>query len=294
MYLPDFDYFTPQTVKEACELLVTLGPDARLLAGGTDLLHKMKASDLAPAALISLRKIDALKGISHEPGRGVVIGALTTQNQICHSPVLHERYCSVSDAAHQMASNQIRNLGTVGGNIVNAVPSADLPPILIALDATIHLVGVKGERSMPLESFFVEPASCVIEPDEVLTEIVIPDQETTGSSYHKFGLRRSGALAVAGSAVSVLIADGVFKSVKIALSSSAPVVMRARDAEDFLKGKPTTQEVLAEAGELASAESRPRDSIRGSAEYRRNLAGVLTKRALRQAIDNGHGALPNQ
>lgn len=290
MYLPDFDYHTPTTLEDACSLLVTLGPEAKLLAGGTDLLHKMKDGDFTPSALISLRKIDALRGIRYEPGRGVVIGAMSTQNDLYRSSLLHERYCSISDAAHQMASNQIRNSGTVGGNIVNGVPSADLPPILIALSATIELVSPQGARSMELESFFVEPASTVIAPDEVLTEIVIPDQATNGSNYQKFGLRRSGALAVCGAAAAVTLDDGVFRSARIVLASSAPVVMRATDAETFLVGKEPNAQILEEAAQLAATQSRPRDSIRGSAEYRRNLAGVLTKRALRQSIDNGHDA----
>lgn len=288
MYLPDFDYHTPETVQEACHLLAALGPEARVLAGGTDLLHKMKVGKLAPRALVSLRRIGELKGIRHEPGRGVVIGAAATQNDILESPVLQERYLSVSEAAHRMASNQIRNLGTVGGNIVNAVPSADLPPILIALGAEIRLAGPAGERTMRLEEFFVEPASSVIRHDEILTEIVIPDQSATGSAYHKFGLRRSGALAVVGAAVALTLEGGVLRDVRIVLASSASTVMRARDAEAYLAGREPTPEVLEEAARLTSAQSRARDSIRGSAEYRRHLAGVLARRALRQAIDHGH------
>lgn len=289
MHLPDFDYYAPQTVKEACQLLSRLRAEARVLAGGTDLLHKMKTGKIAPHALVSLRRIEALRGIRHEAGRGVVIGAMATQNDVVESPVLHGRYLSVSDAAHCMASNQIRNLGTVGGNIVTAVPSADLPPILIALNAEIFLKGPTGERRMPLEEFFVEPASSVIQNDEILMEIVIPDQAATGSAYRKFGLRRSGALAVAGAAVSVTLIDGVLRDARVVLASSAPSVMRARDAEEYLLGREPTHDVLEEAARRAAAESRPRDSIRGSAEYRRHLAGVLTKRALRQSLAQGHG-----
>ncbi len=288
MYLPDFDYHVPETLAEACAVLADLGPDAVVLAGGTDVLHKMKVGKLAPRALVSLKRLDELREIRYEPGRGVVIGALVTQNEVYGSPVLQERYLSVSQAAHQMASNQIRNLGTVGGNIVNAVPSADLPPILIALGAGIRLVGPDGEREMPLEAFFVEPASSVIRPAEILTEVVIPDQATTGSTYLKFGLRRSGALAVAGSAVAVTVDGDVIQDARIALSSAAPVVMRARRAEDRLRGSRVDADLLAEAGALAAEESRPRDSIRGSAEYRRNLVGVLTRRALKKAIEEGH------
>lgn len=288
MYLPDFDYHAPATLAEACDLLANLGPEAKVLAGGTDLLHKMKTGSASPAALVSLRKLSELRGIRYEEGRGVVLGALATQNDILESPVLHARYLSVSQAAHRMASHQIRNLGTVGGNIVNAVPSADLPPILIALGATIRLVGRGGERTLALEDFFTGAAQSVIAADEILTEVVIPEQATTGSTYLKFGLRRSGALAVVGAAVSVVAEGPVLRDVRIVLASSAPTVFRAREAEDRVRGAACSESLFAEAGRLASEASRARNSIRGSADYRRHLAGVLTKRALRKAVGEGH------
>lgn len=289
MYLPDFNYHAPATVKEACALLDNLGPGARVLAGGTDLLHKMKLGKDAPSDLISLKNLADLKTVSFVPGLGVVLGALATHNGIMESPVLHQRYFSVSDAAHQMASNQIRNLGTLGGNIANAVPSADLPPILIALKATLHLESSEGERTMPLEDFFQEPASCVLKKGELVTKVVIPEQTATGSRYVKFGLRRSGALAVVGAAVAVTVKDGMIEEARIALASSAPKVIRAFKAEEFLKGKPATEEVVNEAARIVSEESRPRDSIRGSAEYRRHLGGVLFKRAITRSLATGHG-----
>lgn len=289
MYLPDFDYHAPATLAEACSLLVELGPEARVLAGGTDLLHKMKTGKLAPRALVSLKRLTALRDIRHEAGRGVVIGALATQNAVVNSAVLHRRFPSVSDAAHQMASLQIRNLGTVGGNIANGVPSADLPPILVALGASVHLVGKGGERSLPLEEVFTGAAQTVIGADEILTEVVIPDTGWTGSRYLKFGLRRSGALAVAGAAVAVRCEGGVIRDARVALSSCAPTVIRSPAAEAYLRDKPPTDEVLAEAGLRAEADASPRDSIRGSAEYRRNLARVLTRRALGKAVVEGHG-----
>ncbi|HSH71191.1 MAG TPA: xanthine dehydrogenase family protein subunit M [Deferrisomatales bacterium] len=289
MNMPDFEYHTPESLGEVCALLAELGDKAVVLAGGTDLVHKMKQWKLTPQHLVSLKHLDALREIRHVPGRGVVIGALVTQNGIYTSPLLQERYLSVSQAAHQMASNQIRNLGTIGGNIANAVPSADLPPILVALQATIRLVSAAGERTLPLEEFFVGSAQSVLARGEVLTEITIPDQRATGSTYIKFGLRRSGALAVAGSAVAVTVDGDTLVEARIALSSAAPTVLRARRAEEFLTGRTISDEVLARAGVLAGEESRPRDSIRGSAEYRRNLVEVLTKRALRKAIDEGHG-----
>jgi len=288
MYMPDFAYHAPESLNEACSLLAELGEKATVLAGGTDVLHKMKVGKLAPEHLVSLKNVSELRALRHEPGRGIVMGALTSHNAIYTSKLLQDRYLSLPMAAHTMASNQICNMGTVGGNIVNGVPSADLPPILIALNASIRLVSAKGERSMALEDFFHGAAETVIAPGELLADITIPDQPATGSTYMKFGLRRSGALAVVGVAVSVTVKGNTLEDVRIVLASAAPTVMRARKAEDRLKGKKITDELLAEAGDEAAAESRPRDSIRGSAEYRRNLVGVLTKRALRKAIDEGH------
>ncbi|MBU2601934.1 MAG: xanthine dehydrogenase family protein subunit M [Actinobacteria bacterium] len=289
MFLPDFDYHAPETLAEACDLLRDLGPSAKILAGGTDLLIKMKHGLVTPRAVISLKALDELKTITHVPGRGVVIGARATHNDLVNSPVLHEHFLSVSEAAHKMANNQIRNRGTVGGNLVNAIPSADLPPILIALDAWITLVGSNTSRTVPLHTFFTGPSCCVIDPvDEILTEIVLPDQPTTGSTYLKFGLRRSGALSVTGVAAAVTMDGDTIVDSRICLGAVFPVPVRAHDAEDVLRGKTWSDELLAEAGEAASCCALPITDIRGTAEYRLDLVRVLTKRALKRAITEGH------
>lgn len=288
MYLPDFDYYAPDSLAEACGMLDSFGSKAKVLSGGTDIISKMKSAILNPEILISLKKLEDLKKIEYVSGKGVVIGARATHNDLVNSPLLNERYLSVSEAAHHMASNQIRNIGTVGGNLCNAVPSADLPPILIALGAAIKLVGVNGERMILLEDFFTGPMKTVISHDEVLSEIVIPDQSSTGSTYIKFGLRRSGALAVVGVAVSVTVNEEIITDAKIAIGAAAPTPMRALKAENHLRGKTITDELIAEAGLIASKESKPISDIRGSAEYRRDLVRVFTRRALRKAINEGH------
>ncbi|MFZ5646742.1 MAG: FAD binding domain-containing protein [Bacillota bacterium] len=288
MYLPDFDYYAPDNLNEACQFLARFGSKAKVLAGGTDLMVKMKHDLLAPEVLVSLKNISQLKNIEYVEGRGVVIGAAITHNQLANSPLLQKKYLSVCEAAHHMANNQVRNVGTVGGNIVNAVPSADLPPILIALNAGIKIVGTAGERELPLESFFTGPSQTVIKNDEILTEIIIPEQQSTGSTYMKFGLRRSGALAVVGVAVSVTVEGSILKDVRIALGAVAPTPIRAFKAEELLKGKAVTDELLEEAGVCASGECKPISDIRGSEEYRRDMVRVFTRRALRKAINEGH------
>ena len=288
MYLPDIEYYAPDSVAGVCELLAQFGSRAKVLSGGTDLIPKMKRELLAPEVLVSIKNLDELKKIEYVPGKGVVIGARATHNELVNSKVLNDKYLSVSEAAHQMAANQVRNAGTVGGNITNAVPSADLPPILIALNATVKLVGVKGERSLPLEELFTGPGKTVLGQDELITEIVIPDQEMTGSTYIKFGLRASGALAVVGVAVAVNVENDVIKDARVALGAVAATPVRAKKTEKFLKGKKITDDLLAEAGVIASGECKPISDIRASAEYRTDLVRVFTKRALRKAIDKGH------
>ncbi len=288
MYLPDFDYYAPDSLAEACEALDRFGSKAKVLSGGTDVISKVKSGLLAPEILISLKKLENLKKIEYVAEKGVVIGTRATHNDLVNSPILNDKYLSVSEAAHHMAANQIRNIGTVGGNLCNAVPSADLPPILIALGASIKLVSSNGERTMLLEDFFTGPLKTVIAQNEILTEIVIPDQPSTGSNYIKFGLRRSGALAVVGVAVAVTLNGETITEARIAIGAAAPTPMRAREAEDFLRGKTISDELLAEAGGIASKESKPISDIRGSAEYRRDLVRVFTKRALHKAINEGH------
>jgi len=288
MYLPDFEYYAPVSLPEACGLLAQFGPRAKVIAGGTDVLPKMKQEILAPEVLVSLKNLSQLTDIYYEKGKGVVIGARATHNDLVNSPLLQEKYLSICEAAHHMANNQIRNRGTVGGNIVNAVPSADLPPILIALGAEVKLVGTGGERTVPLEEFFTGPGNTVIKQDEILTEIVVPDQSFTGSTYMKFGLRRSGALAVVGVATAVAMHGDSCQEVRIVLGAVAPVPMRAKKAEELLKGKAVTAELLEEAGVCAAGESKPISDIRGSAEYRKDMVRVFTKRALKKAVQEGH------
>lgn len=289
VYLPDFDYYAPATLPEACTLLAELGPEAKVLAGGTDLMVKMKQGLVAPTALVSLKHLQDLREIRWEPGRGLIIGALATHNEVGSSPVVQEHFLSLSETARQLANNQVRHRGTVGGNLVNAIPSADFPPILIALGATVTLVGNSGPRTVDLCEFFTGPSCCVLTPgDEIVTEIVIPEQDTTGSNYMKFGLRRSGALAVVGVATAVTMAGDVIEKVRIALGAVYPTPVRAYQAEEFLTGKTWSDELLEQAGEESACCSLPISDMRASAEYRREMVKVFTRRALKRAITEGH------
>lgn len=288
MNLPDFDYCVPDSLQDACSLLAEKSPGAMVLSGGTDLLNKMKHGLLAPPVLISLKKLDQLASIDYVPGKGLVIGARATHNAIANSALIQKMYPSICEAAHHMANNQVRNIGTIGGNIANAIPSADLPPILIALGALTILTGTNGERVIPLEELFAGPGKTHLARGEILTAIVIPDNSFTGSTYIKFGLRRSGALAVVGVATAVEMDGQICKNARITLGAVAPVPMRALRAEAVIIGQTVNNDLMEEAGACASTECKPISDIRGSEEYRRDMVRVFTKRALRKAINEGH------
>lgn len=288
MIVPEFEYLVPESVHQACTWLSRYGDEAKVLAGGSDLIVKMKHGLLKPKYVVSLKALPELRGVRYEPGRGVVIGARTTHNEVAASPVLRERFRSVCGAAGTIAAHQICNVGTVGGNLVNAVPSADMPPILMALGARARIAGPASEREIELEDFFYGPGRTALHKDEILTELVIPDQPTTGSNYYKFGLRRAGALAVVGVATSVVLAGNVIEDVRIVLGAVAPVPMRAKWAESVLRGKAPSKELFTEAAKAAATEAKPITDMRGTAEYRRNLVGVLTRRSLTASVEQGH------
>lgn len=288
MHLPDFDYYAPESAAEACLLLTQHKDGAKILCGGTDLMSKMKHGLLTPKMLVSIKKIPGIRKIEYVPNTGVVIGAAATHNDLVFSELIAEKYPSVGNAAASMAANQIRHVGTVGGNIASAVPSADIPPIFIALKATVKIVGPDGERTLPLEDVFVGPSKTSLAFNEILTEVIIPDQKTTGSTYHKFALRRAGALAVVGVAVAVEMKKDVIEDARVVLGAVAPVPMRAVKVEEFLKGKKASDELFEEAGKIASTECRPITDFRASEEYRRDLVRVYTKRSLKKAVENGH------
>jgi carbon-monoxide dehydrogenase medium subunit len=292
VYLPDFDYYAPDSVKGVSQMLLEREGSV-ILSGGTDLLTKMKnglpvTGLAAPKALISLTNVPSRKTIEYVPGRGVVIGGAATCNDVASSEVLHERYNSVCGAAASMAANQVRNAGTIAGNIVAAVPSADLPPILIVLNATVKLESAQSERLLPIEEVFAGPGRTVLERGEVLTEVIIPDQAMTGSAYFKYALRKAGALAIVGVAVAVRMEGNVIKDIRVAFGAVAPVPMRAPKVEAFLKGKEASEANLEAAADIAREECKPITDQRASEEYRRDMVGVFTKRAIQKAIAQGH------
>jgi carbon-monoxide dehydrogenase medium subunit len=286
--LPEIEYFFPKTLKESLSLLKKYKGKAKVFAGGTDLLPKMKRREVVPEYLIDLNGIPDLKFIKYEKEKGLRIGAAATLSEILESSLVNRRYPILTEAISQMASIQIRNIGTIAGNLCNAVPSADSAPPLIVLGGQLKIVGSGRGRTVLVEDFFKGPDRTVLGVNELVSEIEIPPPISGGcGTYLKHTLRREMDLAIVGVAV-YLVPDSkkdICKDIKIALGAVAPVPMRAKKAEEVLRGKPFSDDLIESAAQVASEESKPIDDIRGSAEYRKEIVRVLTKRAIKQSLE---------
>ena len=282
--LPRFKYLRPKSFEEALELLDKYGEQAKLLAGGTDLIVKMKDGVVKPKYVIDLSRLEELKFISKEDGV-IKIGALTTLREIETSPIIRENVHVLSDAVEKMASWQIRNLGTIGGNLCNASPAADTAPPLLVLEAKLKLTSSEGERIVPIDQFFTGPGETVLRSNELLTEIQIPiTLKNSGSAFLKLGRRAAYTLSIVSVAALVTVEDRVFRDVRIALGSVAPTPIRARKTEDKFRGLPASEEVIKEKCSYVVEDISPISDVRASAEYRKEMSIVFTKRALVEAL----------
>lgn len=282
--LPKFEYLAPKTVDEAISMLSEHNGEARPIAGGTDLLLKMKRRNLEPPYLVGLRNITGLNRVQYDYEQGLRLGALVTIHTVETSPIIRERVPILSQAASTLGSVQIRNLGTVVGNVCNALPSADMIPSLIVLGAAVKIVGAKGEKSIPVEDFITGLGRTVLAHDEIVVEIQVPcPPPRSGGVYIKHAQRGAKSLGICNVAAFIATEGDVCSDVKICLGTVAETTIRAVKAEQILKGKPFSPELVKEASEMASEEAQPRTSIRGSAEYREEMIRVLTARALNGA-----------
>ena len=282
-----FDFYAAKDSTDAVALLAQHGPSVKVIAGGTDLLADLKFSSHTPKAVVDISRADDLRGIAMTD-QGLRIGSLVTHTEIMGSPVIRDLFPALVDAAHTIGAVQTRNLGTLGGNLVTAVPSVDSGPTLVALDAIVTIVGTTGRRQLPLADFFVGPRKTVLESDELLVEIIIP-KENVGKPTHflKFGLRKGQALALVNVAASFWLDwdSNTFVAPRVALGAVAPKVVHAASAERYLEGKAITPEAMAEAGRLAVNDAKPINDMRASAAYRRDLVAILTRRALEGAYE---------
>ncbi len=280
-----FEFFSAANTKEAVALLVQHGATAKVLAGGTDLLADLKSSSHTPSVVVDITRAADLKGIAVTK-QGLVIGTLATHAEIMRSAVIQEMFPALIDAAHSIGALQTRSLGTLGGNLVTAVPSLDSGPALVALEATVTIAGPAGERQLPLLEFFVGPRKTALRSGELLVAIVIPKKNLDKpTAFRKFGLRKGQALALVNAAASCWVDQKthVFVDPCIALGAVAPTIIRAPQAEAYLSGRAVTPEAMAEAGRIAASEAKPISDFRASADYRRDLIAVLVKRSLEGA-----------
>lgn len=281
--IPNFTYLVPTNVDEALEMLDQYQDRCKIIAGGTDVIPKMKGGVWAPEYLLSLKKVQELKYVTYDEETGLHIGARMILRELEANPIIQEKYPALWEGMHSIANTQIRNSGTVVGNICNAVPSADTAPSLLALDAKIKIRSRKGERIVPIAEFFTGVCRTVVAPNELVTEIQIPAPAANSSCiYYKYSIRKALDLAMVGVAASVTVQDGVCKDVKIGLGAVAATPVRAKTAEGILLGKKLTDELINEAA-LAACEHdcSPITDMRATKEYRKEMVRILTRDAVK-------------
>lgn len=290
-----FEYFAPQSLQEAIDLLRQRGDDGRPLAGGTDLVVQMKeggAKFPLPSYLVSLRRVPELRGIQFSQRQGLRIGAAVTMAELAQSPVIRDRFPIVADGAGLVGSIQTMNMATVGGNLCNAAPSADIAPPLLACEAQAVIVGPAGRRSLPLDEFFLGPGQTVLAADELLAELQVPAPPArTGGIYVRHTPRKQMDIAVIGVGVLLTLGeDDLIQRARIALGAVAPTPIRAREAEATLEGSPASDEMFGRAAQAAAAEAKPISDVRGSAEFRRHQVRVMTERCLHEAAQRARSS----
>lgn len=276
-----FDLALPTSVDDCLKAMAGHGPDVKLVAGGTDLLPQLKNSLLKPALVVDLSGVKELRAIERDAGGGLRIGAAVTARELELDARVRAEYPAIAESAALVGSIQIRNLATLGGNLCNAAPSADMAPPLLALEAEAVIVGPKGRRRVPIATFFQGVRRTVLGPDELLLELIVPTPAPrSGGNYLRHTPRRELDIAVVGVASQLTLTDGVCAKARIALAAVAPTPVRAPEAEHALEGQPLTSERIETAATLAVSAANPISDQRGSAEYRRHLVRVLTRRTL--------------
>ena len=287
MRLPRFTYHEPTTLEEACQILGELQESARPIAGGTDLLVKMKKGQISPADVVSLGKLKDMKDASWS-GDLFRIGACRTVARLSDSSEIAPRFNALAVGAGVLGSPLIRNLATIGGNLVTARPAADLPPPLMAYGASVLLKSTSGERVIPLDRFFLGPGLTVMKPDEIMTEVQIERPPArSGSSYIKLGTRKALEISIVSVAAFTALDEKkrTLSAARIVMGAVAPTPLRAGAAERLLLGEKPTDKLFQAAARAAATDSLPIDDFRGSASYRRAMVAVLTERALKEAVE---------
>ncbi|MEW6334925.1 MAG: xanthine dehydrogenase family protein subunit M [Thermodesulfobacteriota bacterium] len=287
-----FRYVEAFTVREALEILAEEKEGAYPLAGGTDLLVRMKRGDLAPRALVNLKRIPGLDGIDAGAGGDIRIGALAPIAAIVDAPLFSAGQRVLAEAAGVLGSPAIRNLGTLGGNIGRASPACDMAPSLMVLQARVLVEGLRGKREIGIGEFFKGPGSTVLDPGELIISFLLPSPASgTGAAYERVGRREGMDCALVGVAASVTLSgnDRELKDARVTLAAVAPVPLQARRAEEVLLSGPLTEARIGEAARAAAADCFPISDMRASGAYRREMVRVLTCRAVARALRSAEG-----
>jgi carbon-monoxide dehydrogenase medium subunit len=279
-----FDYQEPTTLKKAFGLIDKYGDDGRVIAGGTSMIIMMRQRLLMPKVVISLARIPKFDRITYNVKDGLRIGAGARHRDIELSPAVQKHYPLLHETFRKVAQPRIRNMGTVGGNLAGGDPLTDPGASLIALDAEVILTSSKGQRTVPLDEFFIDYYQTALEPGELLTEIHVPPPERPGWSHIKFTPRSIEDFATVGVAITLRAKNGTCEDIRVGLNSVASTIVRARKAEEVLRGKLITDAALQQMGEVASTECDPTDDNRGSADYKREMVKVLVRRAAAEAL----------
>ena len=279
------DYALPHSVREAVDLLAEHGDDARMLAGGTDILVLLRGG-LPAKLVVDVKDIPDLNEITYDPVEGLTLGAAVPCYRVYGNRAVSRAYPGLIDAASLIGGTQIQGRASIGGNLCNAAPSADAIPPLIALEATVNIAGPSGTRQVAVEDFCTAPRRTVLARGEMVVSIHLPPPAPgTGARYIRFIPRNEMDIAVAGAGVSVALDNGTFKSARVALASVAPTPLFVREAGEALAGQEVNEANVQRAAEIARDAARPITDMRGTIEYRKHLCEVLTRRALNTAID---------
>lgn len=279
----DFEFLEPATLAQASSTIAELGDDCRVIAGGTALMLAMRQRMLNPTHLVSLGKLDVLRGIAFDSSRGLRIGALTKHAEVAGSELVQQHYPMLAQMANNMANPQVRNQGTIGGNLCYADPATDPPACLMALDAQVVLSGVKAQRTLSIKEFLVDYYSTALRPDEVVVEVRVPPPRGVGH-YVRYLRTAAEHRPLVNVAVGCIKEAGYFHEARIVVGASTAVPTRFARAEEYLQGKSLTRETAVEAARIVAADVEPISDLRGTGEYRREVVQVMVRRALFELI----------
>ena len=279
-------YESPKSLAQALSLLATAGEKGRVLAGGTDLIIQMRAGVRQPEQIVDAKGIPDLLVLSFNPQEGLRLGAAVPCCRLIEDPAVRQHYPGLVEAAGLIGSVQIQSRSSVGGNLCNGSPAADTTPALIALGAVCHVASAKGTRTVAVEDFCTSPGRTVLQPDELLVELRIPAPKAhSADCYQRFIPRNEMDIAVVGVGASVTLDGNTCTAARIGLGAVAPTPLFAKEASASLVGKPLTDDTIAAAASLAQQLAKPITDMRGTAEYRTHLVGVLTRRVLKVAAE---------